>query len=93
MRKGLADHDPTATDTFTSKFLQADPTTDNLPEDEAAYVIGTTAAALMSFLLVMTLHLDAFAGLQAELDTVVRHNRLPTSADIDPSAGPCHCQR
>lgn len=63
MRKGLAEHDPTATDTFTAKFLQADPTTYNPPEDEAAYVIGTTAAALMSFLLAMTLHPEAFAEL------------------------------
>lgn len=63
MQKGLVDHNPTATDRFTAKFLQADPTTYNLSEDEAAYVIGTTAAALMSFLLTMTPHPETFAEL------------------------------
>jgi hypothetical protein len=54
-RKRLANHDPTAADTFTTKFLNGDPASYNLSEDGAAYIIGTlfeagtTAAALMSF--------------------------------------------
>lgn len=91
VRKRLASGDPTATDTFTAKFLNADPSVYNLSDDEAAYVIGTlfeagagtTAAALMSFLLAMTLHPDAFAKIQAELDTVVGPDRLPTFDDIE----------
>ena len=74
IRKYLANHDPTAIDTFTANFLNADPASYNLSDDEAAYVIstlfeagaGTTAAALMLFLLAMTLHPDVFAKLQAE---------------------------
>jgi hypothetical protein len=91
VRKRLANHDPTAIGTFTAKFLNADPATCNLSDDEAAYVIGTlfeagagtTAAALMLFLLAMTLHPVALAKLQAELDAVVGPDRFPTFADIE----------
>jgi cytochrome P450 len=82
---------PTAIDTFTAKFLNADPATYNLSEDEVAYVVGTlfgagdgtTAAALMLLLLAMTLHPDVFAKLQAELDAVVGPDRFPAFADIE----------
>jgi cytochrome P450 len=91
VRKRLANHDPTAIDTFTANFLNADPASYNLSDDEAAYVIstlfeagaGTTAAALMLFLLAMTLHPDVFAKLQAELDAVVGPNRFSTFADTE----------
>jgi hypothetical protein len=85
VRKRLANHDPTAADTFTAKFLNGDPASYNLSEDGAAYIIGTLFEAggrhyrcgSNVVLLAMTLHPDAFTKLQAELDTVVGPDRPP----------------
>ena len=90
-RKRLANHDPTAADTFMVKFLNGDPASYNLSEDGAAYIIGTLFEARGRHyrcgsnvvLLAMTLHPDAFAKLQAELDTVVGPDRPPGFADIE----------
>lgn len=62
----------------------------NISDDHAAYAIGTlfeagsgtTSAAMMSFMLAMTLHLDEFSKLQAEVDKVVGPDRLPSFSDI-----------
>jgi cytochrome P450 len=61
-----------------------------LTDDEAAYVIGTlfeagagtTAAALMSFVLAMVQHPDWQRKLHTEIDKVVGDYRLPTFDDI-----------
>ena len=81
--------DKTASGTFTAKFLTKQSEYD-LSADEGAYVVGTlfeagagtTPAALMSFMLAMTLHPAALHALQAELDAVVGPSRLPTFTDI-----------
>lgn len=60
-----------------------------ISDDIAAYAIGTlfeagagtTAAAMASFLLAMTLHTDEFKKLQHEIDEVVG-DRLPTFEDM-----------
>ena len=62
----------------------------NLSPDHVAYVVGTlfeagsgtTAAAMMSFLLAMVLHPEALQKLQEELDRVVGSNRLPEFEDL-----------
>ena len=62
----------------------------NLSNDQVAYTIGTlfeagagtTAAAMMSFILAMTLHPKEFALLQQEVDSVTGSDRLPTFADM-----------
>jgi cytochrome P450 len=61
-----------------------------ISEDQAAYTIGTlfeagagtTASAMMSFMLAMTLHPIEYAKLQAEIDGVVGHGRLPSFSDM-----------
>jgi cytochrome P450 len=61
-----------------------------LSDDEQAYVVGTmfeagsgtTAAAMMSFLLTMVLHPEAMRVLQSELDRVVGDDRLPNFEDL-----------
>jgi cytochrome P450 len=61
-----------------------------LTPDQAAYVIGamfeagsgTTAAAMMTFLLAMVLHPEALKKLQEELDQVVGDARLPNFDDM-----------
>ena len=61
----------------------------DISDDHVAYVIGTlfeagagtTAAAMSSFVLAMTLHPKEFASLQRELDKVVG-DRLPTFEDM-----------
>ena len=61
-----------------------------LSNDQVAYTIGTlfeagagtTAAAMMSFILVSTLHPKEFALLQQEVDSVIGSERMPTFADI-----------
>lgn len=61
-----------------------------LSDDQAAYAIGTlfeagagtTAAAMMSFILAMTLHADEFAKLQKEVDDVVGPERMPCFEDM-----------
>lgn len=85
VQRRLEKNDPTAKDTFTAKYLE-NQTEYGLTQDQAAYVVGTlfeagagtTAAAMMSFLLAMTLHPDKFAKLQKELDDVVGDSRMPT---------------
>jgi len=85
----LEKNDPIAVDTFTAKSLVNSGEYDMTP-DQLAYVVGTlfeagagtTAAAMMSFLLAMTLHPDKFETLQAELDNVVGADRMPTFEDI-----------
>jgi cytochrome P450 len=62
----------------------------SLSNDQVAYTIGTlfeagagtTAAAMRSFILAMTLHPKEFLILQQEVDSVVGSARLPTFADI-----------
>jgi cytochrome P450 len=74
---------------FTSKFL-GEREKWSLSDDEGAYVIGTlfeagagtTAAAMMSFILAMILHPSPLAALQKEIDSVVGDERLPTFDDI-----------
>jgi cytochrome P450 len=83
MSKGMG-----ANENFTSIFLSTQEKW-GLSDDEGAYVIGTlfeagagtTAAAMMSFILAMTLHQDSLHDLQDEVDEVVG-DRLPTFEDI-----------
>lgn len=57
----------------------------NISEDHVAYALGTlfeagagtTASAMMSFMLTMTLHPKEFQKLQEEVDKVVGADRLP----------------
>ncbi|CAK4033753.1 cytochrome P450 [Lecanosticta acicola] len=61
-----------------------------LTEDQGAYVVGTlfeagagtTAAAMMSFVLAMVLHPQAYAKLQKSIESVVGSSRLPGFEDI-----------
>lgn len=61
-----------------------------LTDDEGAYAVGTlyeagsgtTAAALMSFILAMVLHPEWQEKAQKEVDEVIGSNRLPEFADI-----------
>lgn len=61
-----------------------------LDNDHAAYGIGTlfeagagtTAAAMMSFILAMVLHPQEFSKLQKEVDNVVGSSRLPSFEDM-----------
>ena len=61
-----------------------------LTEDEGAYVVGTlfeagagtTAAAMMSFLLAMIKFPEVLKKLQAQIDEVVGTSRLPTFEDM-----------
>ncbi|KAK5102807.1 hypothetical protein LTS08_003608 [Lithohypha guttulata] len=76
-------------DNFCGKWYN-NKETYNISDAHAAYAIGTlfeagagtTAAAMMSFMLAMTLHLDEFVELQAEVDKVVGSDRLPSFSDI-----------
>ncbi|KAK5093532.1 hypothetical protein LTR24_004243 [Lithohypha guttulata] len=62
----------------------------NISDDQAAYAIGTlfeagagtTASAMMSFTLAMTLHPSEFAKLQHEVDSVVGNGRIPSFSDM-----------
>lgn len=71
-------------------FLERREEFPNLSEDEGAYVVGTlfeagagtTAAAMMSWTLAMTLHPDCFTKLQEEVDSVCGDDRLPTLDDM-----------
>lgn len=62
----------------------------SISDDHAAYAIGTlfeagagtTASAMMSFMLSMTLHPHEFAKLQAEVDKIVGPSRLPSFTDM-----------
>ncbi|KAK5154283.1 hypothetical protein LTS14_006968 [Recurvomyces mirabilis] len=62
----------------------------HLSKDLVAYAIGTmfeagagtTSAAMGRFLLAMTLHENEFRKLQAEVDAVVGHDRLPRLSDM-----------
>ncbi|KAJ7905810.1 cytochrome P450 [Mycena olivaceomarginata] len=76
-----------AQDSFVSILLQQD-----LPEDEITYLkwaatsiyggaADTTASAVCTFFLQMTLHPDIQATAQAELDAVVGNQRLPGYED------------
>jgi cytochrome P450 len=61
-----------------------------LTQDEGAYVVGTlfeagagtTAAAMMSLMLALTLHPEELKKLQAEIDEVVGESRLPGFDDM-----------
>lgn len=61
-----------------------------LTEDEGAYVVGTlfeagagtTAAAMMSLMLALTLYPEELEKLQNDIDTVVGESRLPSFDDI-----------
>ena len=74
---------------FTSVFLDGKEKW-GLSDDEGAYVVGTlfeagagtTAAAMMSFMLAMVLHPSSLRSLQEEIDGVVGPNRLPSFQDI-----------
>jgi len=85
----LRKNEPTAKDTFTARYLENQDEY-GLTQDQAAYVVGTlfeagagtTAAAMMSFLLAMTLHPEKFSKLQKELDDVVGDSRMPTFDDV-----------
>ncbi|KAF8847145.1 cytochrome P450 [Acephala macrosclerotiorum] len=74
---------------FTEIFLSSQEKWD-LSDDEGAYVIGTlfeagagtTAAAMMSFMLAMVLHPATLHAMQEEIDKVVGADRLPTFDDI-----------
>jgi cytochrome P450 len=75
---------------FTSRFLSEQEKW-GLSDDEGAYVIGTlfeagsgtTAAAMMNFLLAMIRHPSSLAALQKELDEVVGGERLPGFEDME----------
>lgn len=62
----------------------------NISDDHAAYAIGTlfeagagtTAAAMASFMLTMTLHASEYDKLQAEVDKVVGPGRMPQFSDM-----------
>lgn len=61
-----------------------------LTEDQGAYIVGTlfeagagtTAAAMMSFMLAMIQHPEELKKLQAEIEFVVGASRLPTFEDL-----------
>jgi cytochrome P450 len=73
---------------FTSKFLSSQEKW-GLSDDQGAYVIGTlfeagagtTAAAMMSFLLAMASHPPELRSLQREIDIVVG-DRMPSFEDL-----------
>ncbi|KAK4498266.1 hypothetical protein PRZ48_010923 [Zasmidium cellare] len=79
----------TAPDCWEKDYLERKAEFPHLNEDEAAYVVGTlfeagagtTAAAMMSFMLTMVLHPEWFKKLQQEVDTVCGNDRLPTIDD------------
>jgi cytochrome P450 len=83
MSNGMA-----ASENFTSKFLSTQEKW-RLSDDKGAYIVGilfeagagTTVAAMMSFILAMTLHQDSMHTLQNKIDTVVG-DRIPTFEDI-----------
>jgi cytochrome P450 len=88
-RSLLADGVAAEDDNFCNKWDQnkeAYP----LSNDHVAYVIGTlfeagagtTAAAMMSFLLAMTLFPNEFSLLQKQVDSVVDRGRIPDFQDI-----------
>jgi len=62
----------------------------DISDDHAAYAIGTlfeagagtTGAAMMSFMLAVTLHPEEYKKLQAEVDAVVGSQRLPSFTDM-----------
>jgi cytochrome P450 len=74
---------------FCSKWYNSRETY-GLNDDQAAYAIGTlfeagagtTAAAMMSFMLAMTLYPEEFRKLQEEVDEVVGADRLPCFEDM-----------
>ncbi|KAL6252458.1 hypothetical protein RBB50_000177 [Rhinocladiella similis] len=74
---------------FCSKWYQRKESY-GISDTHAAYAIGTlfeagagtTASAMMSFMLAMTLHPDEFAKLQSEIDRVVGPKRLPSFSDM-----------
>lgn len=76
-------------DNFCTKWYSNKQAYD-LSDDHVAYVIGTlfeagagtTAAAMCSFLLAMTLHPHEYEKLQHEVDKVVGPGRLPTFEDM-----------
>jgi len=82
-------NDPSVSNTFTKRWLE-NKSEYALSDSQAAYVIctlfeaasGTTSAAMMSFMLAMTLHPSAFSKLAAELDQVVGDTRPPTFSDL-----------
>lgn len=76
-------------DNFCTKWNENRKSYD-LSDDHVAYVIGTlfeagagtTAAAMLSFILAMTLHPKEYALLQQEVDSVVGSKRMPTFEDM-----------
>ncbi|KAK4555386.1 hypothetical protein LTR86_007683 [Recurvomyces mirabilis] len=86
--QGIAAPDATAPN-FCQKW-DAEKDKYHLSRDHVAYAIGTmfeagagtTSAAMGSFLLAMTLHENEFRELQAEVDAVVGHDRLPQLSDM-----------
>ena len=79
----------TAGPSFTRTWLEKEEDY-GLRDDEAAYVIGTlfeagsgtTAAAMMSWLLCMVLHPEWMKRVQEEVDKVARDDRLPDFVDM-----------
>lgn len=90
LQEGIANSSAdTAKDNFCSKWYKSREVY-NISEDQAAYTIGTlfeagagtTAAAMMSFMLAMTLHPAEYTKLQAEVDEVVGNDRIPSFDDM-----------
>lgn len=79
----------TAPQCWERDYLERKDEFPSLTEDEAAYVVGTlfeagagtTAAAMMSFMLAMVLHPTWYTKLQQEVDFVYGNDRLPTLDD------------
>lgn len=77
-------------DNFCKKWQDNKDLYRELSDDHVAYVIGTlfeagagtTVAAMMSFILAMTLHQKEFSLLQQELDSVVGADTIPTFEHI-----------
>ncbi|KAM5530936.1 hypothetical protein V8D89_015381 [Ganoderma adspersum] len=79
-------------DSMVSRLLQSGPPLEGIDKDEFAMNSGgvvysagadTTVAALLNFVLAMTLYPDVQRHAQKELDDVVGRDRLPTFEDRD----------
>lgn len=80
---------PDSEDNFCGKWFR-NKESYNISDDQAAYAIGTlfeagagtTAAAMMSFILAMVLHPDECRKLQDEVDSVVGPDNVPSFIDM-----------
>ncbi|EMD65562.1 hypothetical protein COCSADRAFT_170042 [Bipolaris sorokiniana ND90Pr] len=90
LKEGVANSSADAAeDNFCGKWYKSRESY-NISDDHAAYAIGTlfeagagtTASAMMSFMLAMTSHPAEYTKLQAEVDEVVGNDRIPSFDDM-----------